>query len=298
MINGHLEIRMKAMDTFIFPGQGSQKVGMGAGLFDEVAEFREAEAAIDQLLGYSIRELCLQDPEKKLQQTQYTQPALYVVNALHYYKALAQGLKPRLLAGHSLGEYNALHAAGVFDFVTGVTLVQKRGELMGAVRDGAMAAVLNLEAALVTKVIAENQLSELDVANFNSPVQTVISGPRPVLERAQAIFEAAGARYVLLNVSAAFHSRYMQAAADSFDQFLTSFNFQPGQIPVISNVTARPYPTSGDNATVRALLVQQISSPVQWTRSVFYLMGRGASVFHEMGPGNVLSKLVLQIQKG
>ena len=106
------------MDIFIFPGQGSQLVGMGADLFDEIDEFRDIESEIDELLGYSVRHLCLKDPEKKLKETQYTQPSLYIVNALHYYKALSKGLRPRLLAGHSLGEYNALHAAGVMDFVT------------------------------------------------------------------------------------------------------------------------------------------------------------------------------------
>lgn len=286
------------MDAFIFPGQGSQTVGMGGKLFNEIDEFRAVEGEVDELLGYSIRKLCLEDPDKKLKETQYTQPSMYVVNALHYYKAVSKGLRPRLLAGHSLGEYNALHAAGVIDFLTGLRLVQKRGELMSLIRDGGMAAIVGIRAERVTQIIEENHLTGLDVANFNSQTQTVISGPLDEIARARPFFEKTGAtRYLPLPVSAAFHSRYMQQVATSFDRFLSTFSFKDIQIPVISNVTARPY-KKGESATnVRELLVKQISSPVQWTQTVLYLTGRGASTFHEIGPGNVLSNLVQQIKQ-
>src|SRR6185295_15987496 len=130
------------MIAFVFPGQGAQKRGMGQGLFDEVREYSAVEREVDALMGYSMRKLCLEDVDNRLKETQYTQPALYVVNALHYYKARSQGLQPGFLAGHSLGEYNALLAAGVFDLLTGLRLVKKRGELMARARAGGMGAII------------------------------------------------------------------------------------------------------------------------------------------------------------
>src|SRR5262245_51615180 len=140
------------MIAFIFPGQGSQKRGMGQGSFDEVREYAAVEKDVDAILGYSMRKLCLEDAENRLKETQFTQPSLYVVNALHYYKAVSQGARPAYLAGHSLGEYNALLAAGVFDFLTGLRLVKKRGELMSQARNGGMGAVIGLDAMTIAKV--------------------------------------------------------------------------------------------------------------------------------------------------
>src|SRR5258708_4248747 len=165
------------MIAFVFPGQGSQKRGMGQGLFDEVREYVTVEQHVDSILGYSMRKLCLEDPDNRLKETQFTQPSLYVVNALHYYKAVSQGTRPAYLAGHSLGEYNALLAAGVFDFLTGLRLVKKRGELMSQARNGAMGAVIGLGVTMIAKVIREQGLTSLDIANFNSPLQTAVSGP-------------------------------------------------------------------------------------------------------------------------
>ncbi len=180
------------MLVFVFPGQGSQKKGMGQDLFDSVPEFAAAERQIDEILGYSVRELCLQDPDGRLSDTRYTQPCLFVVNALHGFKALAERGRPAFLAGHSLGEYNALLAAGAFDLVTGVRLVQKRAELMGQAKNGAMAAVIGLDPGKIARVLEENGLDGVDVANYNSPVQTVISGPAPDIQRAKPLFEQAG----------------------------------------------------------------------------------------------------------
>src|SRR5947209_5522982 len=146
------------MIAFLFPGQGSQRRGMGQGLFDEVREYATVENEVDAILGYSLRKLCLENPDDRLKETQFTQPSLYVVNALHYYKALSQGTRPDYLAGHSLGEYNALLAAGVFDFLTGLRLVKKRGELMSQAKNGAMAAVIGLGVSIISKVIKENGL--------------------------------------------------------------------------------------------------------------------------------------------
>src|ERR1041385_9151488 len=171
------------MIAYMFPGQGSQKRGMGQALFDEVPEYAAVERDVDAIVGYSMRKLCLEDAENRLKETQFTQPSLYVVNALHYYKAIGQGPRPAYLAGHSLGEYNALLAAGAFDFLTGLWLGKKRGEVMSQAKNGAMAAVIGLGASIITKVIKENALGSVDVANFNSPSQTVISGPADDIKR-------------------------------------------------------------------------------------------------------------------
>lgn len=286
------------MIAFVFPGQGSQRRGMGQGLFDEVREFTAVEREVDSILGYSLRKLCLEDADNRLKETQFTQPCLYVVNALHYYKAINQGTRPSYLAGHSLGEYNALLAAGAFDFLTGLRLVKKRGELMSLAKNGAMGAVIGLGATIISKVIRESGLASLDVANFNSPSQTVVSGPAEDIKRAGMIFEKAGARmYMPLQVSAAFHSRYMADAAGAYADFLAPMTFAAPKTPVIANVTARPYPTENASAAVKSLLVNQIARSVQWTQSVRFLISQGITQFSEMGPGNVLTRSVQQIQQ-
>jgi malonyl CoA-acyl carrier protein transacylase len=290
-------IEERVMLAFVFPGQGSQKKGMGQGLFDEVREYALVEKEVDALLGYSLRALCLEDPEGRLKQTQYTQPSLYVVNALHYYKAMAQSPAPTFVAGHSLGEYNALLAAGVFDLLTGLKLVKKRGELMSQARNGGMGAVIGLGTNTVKKVLDDHGLADVDLANINSPSQIVISGPRDSVERAGPLLESAGARmFMPLQVSAAFHSRYMADAAKAFADFIASFTFASPRLPVIANVTGRPYPGSNPAAT-KTLLVDQITRSVQWVQSVRYLISEGVTEFKEMGPGNVLTRLVQQIQQ-
>jgi malonyl CoA-acyl carrier protein transacylase len=286
------------MIACIFPGQGSQRRGMGQGLFDEVREYAVVEKDIDAILGYSLRKLCLEDTDNRLKETQFTQPSLFVVNALHYYKAVGQGMRPAYVAGHSLGEYNALLAAGVFDFLTGLRLVKKRGELMSQARNGGMAAVIGLDADTVAILIKENGLSSVDIANFNSPTQIVLSGPVDDIKRAAPIFEKAGAQmYIPLQVSAAFHSRYMTDAADAFADFLAPMPFAAPQIPVIANATAEPYLSRNASESVKSLLVNQITQPVQWTQSMRFLIGQGVTQFSEMGPGNVLTRLVQQTQQ-
>jgi malonyl CoA-acyl carrier protein transacylase len=270
---------------------------MGAELFDTVKEFAEVERDIDGLLGYSVRELCLHDSHGRLTQTAFTQPALYVVNALHYFAALSAGKRPQLVAGHSLGEYNALLAAGVFDFLTGLKLVHKRGELMSAVSNGGMAAVIGITGDRLMQLLREHELTGLDVANFNSPTQTVISGPLTDIEQARPLLESAGVEmFVPLPVSGAFHSRYMLPAATEFARFLAPFTLNEPQLPVIANVTARPYPSGSGAAPIKELLAKQIHSPVQWTATMSYLIGRGTDNFHEMGPGSVLTRLAEQIK--
>lgn len=283
------------VEAVIFPGQGSQRLGMGQDLFDQIDEFRMHEDEINALLGYSVRQLCGDDPDRLLNRTDYTQPALFLVNALHY-RSVVKASRPALLAGHSLGEYNALWAAGAFDLLTGLRLVQKRGELMNRTRNGAMAAVLGIGALEVQQVLKQHQLSDIDVANFNSPVQTVISGPLEAIRNSETMFRHAGAgNFVQLPVSAAFHSRYMNEVAAEFRTFLETIRFNALHTPVIANVTARPYPKGEPDQVIPGLLVEQICKPVRWEQSVRYLRGRGVNQFIEAGPGQVLTRLTAQI---
>ncbi|MFF2651024.1 ACP S-malonyltransferase [Streptomyces sp. NPDC058045] len=280
------------MVAYLFPGQGSQQLGMGADLFDE---FKKLTDIADEVLGYSIRSLCLDEPER-LGNTEFTQPALYVVNALSYYQLLEEGKpRPDYVAGHSLGEYNALLAADVFDFMTGLRLVKKRGELMGQVSGGGMAAVLGLGEQEVMEILRDSGLDRtIDVANLNSLTQTVISGPRDEVEQAKDVFMAANAQsYTVLKVSGAFHSRQMADSQREFASYAHQFELRTPTIPVIANVTARPYRRD----RVVDTLISQISSPVRWCESVRYLMGKDVDEMVQVGPGRVITGLVRSIQR-
>jgi trans-AT polyketide synthase/acyltransferase/oxidoreductase domain-containing protein len=275
----------------VFPGQGSQKKGMGERLFDA---HRDLVARADAVLGYSVRTLCLEDPQQQLGRTLYTQPALFVVNALHYLAMRAQGLNPDMTAGHSLGEYNALWAAGVFDFETGLRLVRRRAELMDQAPGGGMAAVVGLTADRVSAILAENNGDALDLANLNEPAQVVISGPRSEIDRFKPIFEAQGVRlYSILNVSAAFHSRYMEPARRAFTAFLEEARLQPPRIPVISNCTARPH----EEGALKRSLSEQIVKPVRWAASIEYMLTQGVERFEECGPGKVLAGMITRVRQ-
>jgi trans-AT polyketide synthase/acyltransferase/oxidoreductase domain-containing protein len=280
------------MLAYVFPGQGAQKKGMGGTLFDE---FSQIVTEADDVLGYSIKELCLEDPGSKLNQTEYTQPALYTVNALHYYKKIKDtGVKPDYVAGHSLGEYNALLAAGAFDFATGLRLVQKRGELMSRAAGGGMAAVIGLSEDEIREALRTHRLESIDVANLNSPKQIVISGSRTDMDQAKPVFEGMEGvmMFIPLRTSGAFHSRYMEEAAKEFESFLQQYSFHPLVLPVISNVYARPY----RQREISSHLVKQITHSVKWTETVRYLCGRGVDVYEEMGPGRVLTDLISRIR--
>lgn len=283
----------KKMITYVFPGQGSQSKGMGKLLFDE---FTELTTEADQVLGYSIKELCLEDPNLNLSQTQYTQPALYVINALSYLKRINEtGKKPDFVAGHSLGEYAALFAAGAFDFKTGLTLVKKRGEMMSRVTGGGMAAIIGLNEEQLEVVLKQHDLQSIDVANFNSPFQIVISGPKTDIDKAKLIFEGTTdvKLVTVLKTSGAFHSRYMEEAKKEFEGFIGNINFQELTIPVISNVHARPYQQSH----IKQNLIDQITHSVKWTESIRYLMAFGEMEFEELGTGKVLNGLIQRIKR-
>ncbi|WP_432132079.1 ACP S-malonyltransferase [Streptomyces tendae] len=276
---------MTRRSAWLFPGQGAQRRGMGRELFDR---YPDAMAAADRILGFSVRELCLGDAAERLTDTRYLQPALFVVNELTRRACAAREPAPDYLAGHSLGEYNALLAADAFDFETGLALVARRGELMGRATGGAMTAVVGPGAARIVDLLAEAGIDDVDLANLNSTEQVVLSGPAESLRRAAGAVTAAGAgRCVPLRVSAAFHSRYMADAAREFAAFLAGFELRDPRNPVIANVTARPY-RPGE---VGRLLAAQVHSAVRWSESMAHLRSRGVDRVVEQGPGRVLTGL-------
>lgn len=280
------------MKTYMFPGQGSQARGMGGSLFDA---FPELTAKADAVLGYSIKELCLNDPQRELGKTQFTQPALYVVNALSYYKRIQDtGETPDYLAGHSLGEFNALLAAECFDFETGLKLVKKRGELMSQATDGAMAAIVNASRDQIEAVLKEKGFDNVDIANYNTPLQIVISGPAADIAACQEIFQFDRVMYVPLNTSGAFHSRLMIPSRQKFEAYLKKRKFSKPKIPVIANLTAQAYP---DGAVVE-YLSKQIHSTVLWSDTIHHLMSLSDEMeFIEIGHGDVLAKMILKIKQ-
>lgn len=283
------------MKTFLFPGQGSQAKGMGAGLFER---YPHLVARADAILGYSIAELCLEDPRGELNKTQFTQPALYVVNALSYFSKVEEGGAPDFLAGHSLGEFNALMAAGCFDFETGLKLVQKRGALMAQMRGGAMAAILNASGEMITDILQANGLHNVYLANMNTPLQTVISGQADEVARASPCFQMVGKmRFYPLATSGAFHTPFMNEAMEQFRAFLQDVSFAPPSIPVLANVTGKPYQAD----TILDTLASQIASTVRWCDCMQYLMAlahaRGVTAsFVDCGHGDVLSRMASMVR--
>lgn len=283
------------MLAYLFPGQGSQHIGMGIDLFNSSYYPFSLEQQINKILGYSLKDMCLYGSEEQLQQTEYTQPCLFIVNALIYQKYSSDKRMAEYFAGHSLGEYNALHAAGAFDILTGLRLVRHRGKLMAAAPKGAMAAVLGLDAETVKYTLKICKLNMLDIANYNTPDQVVISGSNEDITYAEAAMMSAGAAgYIKLHVSSAFHSRYMSDVAQEFAEYLCRIKFNPLNAKVISNVTARPYAMEGGE-DIRRLLVQQIMSQVCWSHSISYLKAMGVDEFIEAGPGMTLANMISKI---
>lgn len=271
--------------VLMFPGQGAQFVGMGRELF---ARFPDLEQEADDILGYSVRELCLTDPEGRLGRTEYTQPAVYTVNALSHRAGLAEHGLPDVAIGHSLGEYNALEAAGVFGFGDGLRLVTARARAMAGVAEGGMAAVVGLDDAVLRLVLRREGFTDVAAANFNTWDQTVIAGPVADLERAAPVLLAAGARMVRrLDVSGPFHTRHMAPAAREFAPVLSAVALDAPRFPVISNRHARPYPDAG----IADVLLEQIDHPVLWRQTVEGLLGEGAE-FREAGDSTVLTRML------
>ncbi|WP_219636577.1 ACP S-malonyltransferase [Streptomyces sp. AJS327] len=278
--------------TYVFPGQGSHRVGMGEAAFGRYPHLvRQA----DSVLGYSVADLCLSGPAERLGDTRYTQPALYVAGSLAYLERVREtGIVPSLLAGHSLGEYVALFAAGAFDFLTGLELVAERARLMAEAGDGGMCAVIGLDAGRVTELLADVAPEGVTVANLNAPRQVVLSGPRGLHDTLRGPLVDGGARSVVsLPVSGAFHSPHMRPAAERFGAFLRSYRFNDLKIPVLSNVTARPH----EDASLGELLTRQLVEPVRWTECVGYALDQPGGDVVEVGPGRVLTGLLRQLRE-
>ena len=276
---------------FVFSGQGAQTVGMGKDLVENSAAARAIFDAADEALGYSISDIVFNGPEEKITQTIYCQPAIYTMScaALAAFAEKFQGISPVACAGLSLGEYGALYAAGVFDFVSGLKLLAKRAELMDDAcckTNGTMASVINGDPEIIREVCAK---CNVDVANFNSPGQIVISGEKDALAAAVDGLKAAGIRKVIvLNVAGAFHSRLMKSAGDALVPVLENTSFKLTDIPVYHNYTALP---AADEAELRSNLAAQVAGSVRWEECVRAMAALGADTMIEFGPGNVLTKL-------
>ena len=283
---------------FLFPGQGSQYVGMGKSLADSHPGAAKLLQEADDILGFAFSKILFEGPEEDLKATQNTQPALYVVSQMAALVLAEQGIKPDLAAGHSLGEYSALAACGALSFADGLRLVRLRGNLMaeaGVRRPGAMAAVLGMDAAPLDAVLAGIAGCVVS-ANYNSPGQIVISGEVASVESAMEACTAAGAKKVVrLPVSGAFHSPLMEYALDGLREGLAKATFQKPVCPVIANVDA----TAHDNPSEFAeLLVKQLVSPVRWEDSMKFAAAQGPIRAVEVGAGKVLMGLMRQIDRG
>lgn len=301
MRRGSSIAQMSSRLALIFPGQGSQYLGMGRDLYERYPQARARFDEADHLLGIGVSNLCFEGPEQELRDTINTQPAILTMSmaTLEALKAQHNLGEIAFVAGHSLGEYTALVASGRISFADGVHLVRERGRLMkeaGQVNPGGMAAVLGLEADVVEEACqqaAEETGAVVQVANYNSSEQIVISGEHQGLERATALVRRKGARRVVaLAVSIASHSSLMESAAQSLHEFLARTVFQESALRVVANVTARP---SRGPEEVRENLVRQLVSPVRWVDSVGYMLDQGVTTFVEIGPRDVLSKLIKRI---
>ena len=289
--------------TVLFPGQGSQYVGMGREAYDQHSGARELFAQADAMLGFALSRLMFDGPEEELMATVNQQPALFVAGLANWFLVQErEGVTADSVAGHSLGELTALTAAGSLNFADGLRLVRRRGELMqeaGELNPGAMAAILGLEteqvaAVCVTAEIETGQIVRL--ANDNCPGQVVISGHVAALERAVDLAVETGARRaVRLPITIAAHSPLMAPAAEGFAIAVAKTTIQPPQIPVIGNASARPLP---DAPAIRDELAAQLTAPVLWADSMRYLIDQGMDTFFEAGPGNVLVGLLKRIDRG
>ncbi|MBI3005203.1 MAG: ACP S-malonyltransferase [Ignavibacteriales bacterium] len=283
------------MVAFVFPGQGSQYVGMGKDLYEGNDEARSLFEHADRILGFPLSTICFDGPDDELKQTKNTQPAIFLHSVV--LTRIFLGLKAGMAAGHSLGEYSALVFAGALSFEDGLKLVRLRGELMqraGVEQPGTMAAVVGLDAKVVGEICCKAwESGVVQAANLNSPGQVVISGSVEGVRKAMEMAKERGAKLVKeLQVSGAFHSPLMESAKTGLKAALDATEIHDASIPVYANVTAQPVQKAEE---IRELLFQQLTSPVRWEESVANMARDGATAFVEVGPGKVLQGLVKRI---
>ncbi len=284
--------------AYVFPGQGAQSVGMGRDLYESYPAAREVFEQADERLGFSLSELCFEGPEDELRKTVNAQPALVTVSfaCLKAAQETDKGLPPpAFVAGHSLGEYTALAAAGVLDFADTVYLARERGRLMyqaGLERPGTMAAIIGLDESVLTGICQE---TDTRLANINCPGQLVISGATDNITRAVELATEKGAsRAIPLQVSGAFHTPMMQPAVDGMSEIIPTLTFREPTIPIIANTSARPM-TSAE--AVKSELLEQLCNSVQWQGSIEYMIENGITSVIEIGPGRVLTGLMRRIDR-
>jgi [acyl-carrier-protein] S-malonyltransferase len=284
--------------AFIFPGQGSQYAGMGRDVFENHPAAAAVFRAADEALGFSLSRLCFDGPEEQLKLTANTQPAILTVSTALARVLADHGIRPDYVAGHSLGEYSGLVAAGALEFRDAVRIVRKRGEFMQQAvpeGEGAMAAIVGMNAEQVRQLCADAAQSEVcSPANFNSPEQTVIAGSRTAVERAITLATEREARAVPLPVSAPFHCELMRPAQQKLEPILRQTAFGNPACPLISNIETM---VVTDGETARDCLVRQVTAPVQWDGSMRALASRGVEMFVEVGPGRVLCGLLRRIDR-
>ena len=284
--------------AFLFPGQGSQSVGMGKDLYENYEAAKNVFDTADKVLEKSISTICFEGPEDDLKQTINTQPAIVTTSiaALEAFKSQLD-VEIYATAGHSLGEYCAMYCSGVMDLETTLKAIQKRADLMGATKGGAMAAILNAPEGSLEKAIEEaSSVGYVDVANYNSPAQVVITGDEAAVAKAGEFLSAAGARRVVpLAVSGAFHSKFMESAGHEFESFVSELDLNNASIPVFTNVDAQATVLA---AEFKNKMPRQIYSSVHWTQTIQNLVSEGVDTIIEIGPGKVLSGLVKKIDAG
>ena len=277
--------------AFLFPGQGSQAVGMGKDLYDNFEAAKNVFDSADKILGKSITTLCFEGPEENLKQTVNTQPCIVTMSiaALEALKSQLD-ITPTFTAGHSLGEYCAMYCSGVMNLETTLKAIQKRADLMGATKGGAMAAILNAPEGSLEKALKEaSEVGYVDVANYNSPAQVVITGDENAVKKAGELLSEAGARRVVpLAVSGAFHSKFMEEAGHEFASFVQDLDMENAQVPVFTNVDAQATMLS---AEFKNKMPKQIYSSVHWTQTIENMVKDGVDTFIEIGPGKVLAGL-------